>query len=183
MNTREGFVCSLPRLFCSGFEDIVNRGDVLFPFCAAFADWVKGFLEHVDEELLAGSVTETSAAVMLLHLVEVLVVGQILGKVVVGAEGVEVGEHHVALGVAGILDSQVSRIGEHLAVDLLFDGLGGVGKINAVAERLAHLRLAVYAGQTALGFVFGDNRLGQNKGFAVEAVKLLDNLTCLLNHR
>ena len=183
MNTREGFVGGFTRLFCSCFENIVNRGDVLFPFRAFGADWAEGFLEHVNQELFAGSVAQAAAAVVLLHLVKVFVLGQIFGKVIVRAQRVKIGENNVALGVTGILDSQVGGIGEHFAVDLLFDCLCGVGKIDAVAERFAHFCLAVNAGQAPLGFVFGNHSLWKHQRFAVKTVEFLDNLARLLNHR
>ena len=74
------------------------------------------------------------------------------------------------------------RIGEHLAVDLLFDGLGVVGKVDTVAKGLAHLGLAVHTGKAALRLIFGYHGLRQHQSLAVGAVEFFYYLAGLLYH-
>ena len=47
------------------------------------------------------------------QLIEAAVVGPVLGKVLGAAEGVEVGEHGVALNLSGILYTDVVGVGIH----------------------------------------------------------------------
>ena len=61
-------------------------------------------------------------------------------------EDVEIGEHRVALDLAGVFDADMVGIGIHRH-DLLLHLRRRVGDVDAVAEGLRHLRLAVRAGK------------------------------------
>ena len=118
---------------------------------------------------------------MCLQLVEVLVLGQELGKVLRTAECIQIDEDGVALHLAGVLHAQVVRVGVH-GHDLLLDVLRLVGKVDAVAEALAHLGLAVGAGQAQAGAVLGQNDLRLHQSLTVDGVELMDDLAALLDH-
>ena len=118
---------------------------------------------------------------MCLQLVEVLVLRQELGKVLRAAECIQIDEDGVALHLAGVLHAQVVRVGVH-GHDLLFDVLGLVGEVDAVAEALAHLGLAVGAGQAQAGAVLGQNDLRLHQSLTVDGVELMDDLAALLDH-
>ena len=118
---------------------------------------------------------------MCLQLVEVLVLGQELGKVLRAAECIQIDEDGVALHLAGVLHAQVVRVGVH-GHDLLLDVLRLVGEVDAVAEALAHLGLAVGAGQAQAGAVLGQNDLRLHQSLTVDGVELMDDLAALLDH-
>ena len=118
---------------------------------------------------------------MCLQLVEVLVLGQELGKVLRAAECIQIDEDGVALHLAGVLHAQVVRVGVH-GHDLLLDVLGLVGEVDAVAEALAHLGLAVGAGQAQAGAVLRQNDLRLHQSLTVDGVELMDDLAALLDH-
>ena len=118
---------------------------------------------------------------MCLQLVEVLVLGQELGKVLRSAECIQIDEDGVSLHLAGVLHAQVVRVGVH-GHDLLLDVLRLVGEVDAVAEALAHLGLAVGAGQAQAGAVLGQNDLRLHQSLTVDGVELMDDLAALLDH-
>ena len=118
---------------------------------------------------------------MCLQLVEVLVLGQELGKVLRAAERIQIDEDGVALHLAGVLHPQVVRVGVH-GHDLLLDVPGLVGEVDAVAEALAHLGLAVGAGQAQAGAVLRQNDLRLHQSLTVDGVELMDDLAALLDH-
>ena len=118
---------------------------------------------------------------MRLHLVQILVLRPELGKVLRAAEGVQIDEHRIALHLAGVLHAQVVGVGKH-GLDLLLDILRLLGQVDAVAKALAHLGLAVNAGQTQAGGVLGQHDLGLYQRFAVDGVELVHDLAALLNH-
>ena len=99
----------------------------------------------------------------------------------VAAEGGQIDEHGVVLRVAGILASNVGGVGVH-GHDLGLHILLRVGQIDAVAQRLAHLGLAVDAGQAQAGLVVRqhDFRLGER--VAIDRVELVHDLPALLEH-
>ena len=70
---------------------------------------------------------------MRLQLVQIGIVGQIAGKMLVGAEGIEIHEHRVALGLTGVGHLQMVGVGEH-PHDLGAYLVGLIGKVDAVAE-------------------------------------------------
>ena len=98
------------------------------------------------------------------------------------AESVEVGEHCVAFDLARVLHAQVVGIGVH-AHHLLLDLLGRVRQIDAVAEALAHLGLAVGSRQAHAGRVLGQQDFRLDERFAVHRVEFVDDFARLLDHR
>lgn len=182
LHARKRRVRPFARARGAGAQDVVHAVDIRLPPGARGADGGERLLEHLDEELLARAVAQAAAAVVVLHLLKVCIGGQVFGEHAVAAERIQIREHHVALDVAGVLDAQVLRVGEHPAVDLALDGLCIVAQIDAVAQRLAHLGLAVHAGQAALRLVLRDQRRGQHERLAVDAVELFHDLARLLDH-
>ena len=98
------------------------------------------------------------------------------------AEGFQIDEHGVILRVAGVLAAQVRGVGVH-GHDLGFDVLRALGQVDAVAQRLAHLRLAVDAGQAQAGLIFRQHDLRLDERFAVHAVEAAHDFPALLEHR
>ncbi len=73
------------------------------------------------------------------------------------------------------------RVGEH-PHDLGAYLIGLVGKVDAVAQRLAHLGLAVRAGQAQARGVVGQQGGRLHQRLAVQLVEAADDLTRLLQH-
>ena len=61
---------------------------------------------------------------MILHFLQVRVLGQVFSEMIVIAEGIQVSENHIAFRMSRILDAKMGGIRKHLAVDLLFHRLG-----------------------------------------------------------
>jgi hypothetical protein len=116
-----------------------------------------------------------------LDLIQILVLRPELSKVLRAAEGVQIDEHRVALHLAGVLDPQVVGVGVH-GHDLLLDVLRLLRQIDAVAQALAHLGLAVNAGQAQAGSILGQNDLRLHQRVAVHGVELVHDLAALLDH-
>ena len=146
------------------FQDLEHFGFPLLPVRTALPDRAKLFLHHAVQEFLHGDVAESAALIMFFQLVEVRVVRQVLGELLVPAEGVEVGEDRIAFHMARIALLQMSRVGVHRH-DLLPDGFLVVREIDAVAEGFAHLGLTVDPRETETGAVGGqhDLRLHQRR--------------------
>ena len=139
-------------------------------------------MQHVVEELLNLYVTQATAFVVSLQLVQVSVVRQEFGKVLFGAESIQIGENSVAFNLTGILYAYMVRIGVH-GHNFLSDILRFIGKINAVAQGFTHLGFAVNAGQTQAGIVLRQHDVRVNQCFAVHGVKLVHDFLTLLQHR
>ena len=97
------------------------------------------------------------------------------------AECIQIDEDGVALHLARVLHAQVVRVGVH-GHDLLLDVLRLVGEVDAVAKALAHLGLAVGAGQAQAGAVLGQNDLRLHQSLPVDGVELMNDLAALLDH-
>ena len=119
---------------------------------------------------------------MVFQLVEVGVVGPVVGEILVGAERIEIGEHGVALHLARVVHPQVVGVGIHRA-HLLPHVLSRVAQVYAVAQALAHLLLAVGAGQTARRGVFGQHDVGLHEHLAVCRVEAAHQFARNLKHR
>ena len=94
-------------------KDLEYGRDILLPFLAALTDRSEQLFEDGIEELLYLHVAQSTTLVVCLQFVEAAIVGLVLGKVFGLAEGIEVGEHRVALDLAWILHANVVRIGIH----------------------------------------------------------------------
>ena len=162
-------------------QDLVDLLGAALPIGASLADRRELRLHDVAEKLLDLDVAEPAAAVMLFQRFEILVFREELREMLVPRECVEVDEHRVPLGVTGILAAQVRRVGEHRH-DLGLDFLRRIREVDAVAERLAHLRLAVDAGQTQAGAVLRQNDARFGQRLAVHTVELAHDLGALLEH-
>ena len=145
---------TLTGFFSTLLQHVINIVHVLCELFTAQSDRLKLLLHYVVEELLYLHITKTAALVVLLQLVKVLIIGQITFKVLICAECVKIGKYRVTLNMTGVRNLYMERIGEHTHYFCLDVG-GAVCKVNSVAERLAHLCLAVRAGQTHTSLVFG----------------------------
>ena len=163
-------------------QHVVDGGNVLRKFLAALADRFEEFLHDIGEETLHLHVAQTAALVVCLEFVEVGIVGQIALKVLGAAEGIEIGEHRVAFEVPGVTYVDMRRVGIHRH-DALLHRVGIVGEIDAVAEALRHLRLAVSARQAEAGGVGGQEDFRLDERFAVDIVEAAHDFRGLLDHR
>ena len=84
--------------FLQNFHDL---GQALLPLFAAIADGLQLSLHDAVQELLHLHVAQTAALIVCLQLVEVLVLGQELGKVLRAAECIQIDEDGVALHLPG----------------------------------------------------------------------------------
>ena len=116
-----------------------------------------------------------------LQLVQVGVVRQIPGEELIPAEGVQIHEHRVALGLPRVGHLQVVGVGEH-PHDLGADVLRLVRQIDAVAQGLAHLGLAVRARQPQTGGVVRQQGRRLYQRLAVQLVEPPYDLSRLLDH-
>ena len=162
-------------------EDVDDGRDILCKLGATLTDGLEGLLQDGGEELLHLHVAETAATVVVLEGVEVLVVGQVAAKVLGAAEGIEVGEDRVAFDLTRVADAQMVGVGEH-GLDFLLDLVGRVLEVDAVAEALGHLGLAVGAGQAQAGCVLGQENIRFDERLAVDVVEAADDLAALLEH-
>ena len=89
--------------FAACTQNFVNLRDALLPIVTALTDGLQNVLQHVVEELLNLYVTQATAFVVSLQLVQVSVVRQEFGKVLFGAESIQIGENSVAFNLTGIL--------------------------------------------------------------------------------
>ena len=83
-------------------QDFINLRDALLPIVTALTDGLQHVLQHVVEELLNLYVTQTTALVVSLQLVQVSIVRQKFGKVLFSAESVQIGENSIAFNLTGI---------------------------------------------------------------------------------
>ena len=127
-------------------------------------------------------VTQTASSVMSFEFVEILVVGQKLGKMLVGCKCVKIREHGVPFHLAFILDTKVIGVGKHRHNFRLYL-VGRVRKVNAVAERFAHLCFSVDTGKSATLLVAWQKDFGFDKSFAVNRVEFAHDFFALLQHR
>ena len=162
-------------------EDLIHVGQMLLPILPALADGSQLCLENVVQELLDLHIPQAAPLIVGLQLIQPAVFRQELREILRTAEGVQIDEDGVPLGVAGVLPAQVGGVGEH-GHDLGADVLGTVGQIDAVAQGLAHLGLAVNARQAQTRLVLGQDDLGIHQGVAIDGVELVDDLLALLQH-
>ena len=179
---REG-LCSLGAgHFRALAQDLIYLRDVLLVMRSSLSHRLQELLHDVEEELLACTISQSAATVVVLHLLEVCILRKILREMLVCAECVEIGEYHVALNVTRVGDLEMLRVGVH-AVHLLLDLLRRVREIYAVSEGLAHLGLSVSAGEAAACRIFRKHHLRSHESLAVYCIELMHDLACLLNHR
>ena len=100
----------------------------------------------------------------------------------VAAESVEIGEDGVALHVARVADIDVLRVRVHRH-HFLVHFLGGLREVDAVAQGLAHLRLAVGSRETQTCRVARQDSLRFHESLAIDAVEAAHDLDRLLKHR
>ena len=96
-------------------------------------------------------------------------------------ESVQIGEHGVALHLAGIGDVDMVGVREH-GHNALVQRLPAIGKVDAVAQGFAHFRLAVGSRKPAAGFVVVQHDPGIHQHFSIGAVEFVYDLPALLQH-
>ena len=120
---------------------------------------------------------------MILQFLQISVLRQEFREILFPGERIQVSENSVSFHLPRIGNLQVIRIGVH-AHDFLVNCLRRVGQVDAVADGLGHLRLAVCARKTQAGLVLRqvDLRLHQHVG-VIDPIKTPYNLSGLLQHR
>ena len=118
---------------------------------------------------------------MFLQLVQVLELWPVVGKVLIGAERFEIGEDSIALQMAGFVHTHAGFSVRHL-LHLLPYLSSRVAQIDAVAQALAHLLLAVGAGQTACRSVLGEHDFGFYQNGSIGLVETAYQFACHLQH-
>ena len=98
------------------------------------------------------------------------------------AECIQISKDCVSFYATRIRHFDMVRIGVHTH-DLLANFFFCIGQIDAVAKRLAHLRLTVRTRQAAAYFILRDQCGRLYQCLAVYAVEFADDLSCLLDHR
>nr|GEU28206.1 hypothetical protein [Tanacetum cinerariifolium] len=166
-----GFGRHFARVERAFLEHLHDVALVLGQRLAARADRRQHFLQHQFQALLDDGVAQAATHIMRFHL------GQL---VLLRIERVQVDERDVAFQVARVFHAQVQRIRVHF-----FDGSRNLGsggaQVDGVAQRLAHLGLAVGARQAA---DFRHQRLALDQHVAVgNAVKAAHDFVGLLDHR
>ena len=182
--------------FCSRYlaalaKDLVDVRNILFKFVTALPDRGEDVIEHLEQELLDHHVSESAGLVLLLQLVErIEFEADFLAdeafaefrEMLIAAEGIEIGEYGVALDVARVADLKVERVGVH-ALDLCPELVGGIRKVDAVAQGLAHLGLSVGSRQTEAGGIGREHDLRLDQGLSVGGVEFAHDFAGLLDHR
>ena len=90
----------------------------------AGTDGFQAVIENGNQELLALHVSKTSAAVVVLELVQILVLRPEFLKISVFAESIKIGEHSIAFYLSGILHAKMAGVSEHTLNLLLHLFLG-----------------------------------------------------------
>ena len=181
------YICKSPGCLCACnlatfAENLIHLRDILLVDVASFTDRLEYVLHDVEEEFLACAVSEASPAIMSLHFLKVLIVRKEFCKMFIGAECIKIGEYDISLDFSRVSDLKVTTVGVH-AVDFLFHFLGCVGKVDAVAERLAHLGLSVSAREAAAYTVGRKHDFRSYQSLAIYGIEFMYDFSCLFNHR
>ena len=105
-----------------------------------------------------------------------------IGEVLRCAECVQICKDGVALEIARLIHAHTRRTVRHL-LHLLPYVCSRVGEIDAVAERLRHLLLAVRSREAACRSVLRQHDVRLDEHLAVYGVEAANQLACHLNHR
>ncbi len=119
---------------------------------------------------------------MRFQFIQIWIFGQVEAEVFGTREGIQISEYGIALYFARVLHAQVVGVGVH-AADLLFHFLGSVGKVDAVAQRLAHFCFTVGSRQTQASGIVGQQDFGFNKRLTIYIIEAANDFASLFNHR
>ena len=148
----------------------------------ADTDWVEHLVDDAVQELLAGTVTDTTLHILLLQLIQSLELRPELCEILRSRECLEIGEYGIALQMSWLFHAHTWLTVRHL-LHLLPNGLLIVTHVDAVAETLTHLLLTVSSRKTtAAGNLRKQNlRLYQNR--CISLVEAANQLAGYLQHR
>ena len=119
---------------------------------------------------------------MILQLVEILILGQEISKILIGRERIEIGEHSITLHMARIVQVDVLWVGIHRTYLLPYI-LCRVREIDTVTQRLRHFLLTIGTWQTARCEVLGQHDIGLYQYRCIDLVETAHQLTGYLQHR
>ena len=119
---------------------------------------------------------------MVFYFLQIGIVRPELSKIFITAECIQIGKHRIALQMARVGNLDMGRVGVH-TLNLLPYGSAVVGEVDAVAQALAHLLLAVSTRQTArYGIVWKQNVWLYQHG-RIYLIEASCQLAAKLNHR
>ena len=119
---------------------------------------------------------------MFLQLIKALIIRKEFLKILRLAKCIQISKYCIAFNLTRILHTDMIWIGIH-GHYLFLDVLRLLRQINTVAERFAHLCLAINTRQTQACGIVRKNNLRIGKRFAIHRIKLVHDLLTLLNHR
>ena len=149
---------------------------------AALAHGLQELVENLVEELLALHVAQSTTLIVGFQLIQILVFRPELSKVGIRREGIEIGEHGIALHMSWVVQVHVCGVGIHGA-HFLPHFVCRVAQVDAVAQRFRHLLFTVGAGQTACRLVLGQHDVGLYQHLGIGAVEAAHQLARHLEHR
>ena len=170
------------RIRGTGSQNLNDFFRMLLVVRSLFPDRGQELVQHVEQEFFYLYISQAASGVVFLQLVQVLVFRQVLFKILITAEGIQVLEHGVAFQMTRVADLQVSRIGVH-SHDLLFQHVLRIRQVDGISQRFTHLRLTVRARQSHAGLVRRqiDFRLDQH--LAVHVIEAAHDFPAQLQHR
>ena len=110
------------------------------------------------------------------------IVGQVTLEVFGAAEGIQVSKYGIALNLTRVLYAQMVGVGVH-ALHFFLNLVGGIGKVDTVAQRLAHLGFSVRTRQAQTGCIVRQKDFRLHQRVAVDEVEAAYDFTGLFNHR
>ena len=152
------------------------------PVFPALPDRPQLRLKHIVQELLYLDIAQPAARIVRLELVQILIIRKELLKMLRTAERIQIDEYRIAVYLSRILHTQVVRVGKHRH-DFFLDLIRLIRKVNAVAERFAHLCLSVNTRQTQACLIVRKDDLRIGQGLTVNGIELMHDLLTLLQHR
>ena len=179
----KGIRSGLLRLLGALLQNLVNIINILLIFMTTVPDGLQRCLKNAVQELLDLHVAKSAAAVVILEFIQICIVRKELFKMLRLYKRIQIRKDCIAFDLSGILDPEMIRIREH-AHDLLLDIIRLLGQVDAVAERLAHLLLAVCSGKAHGCLILRKQNLGLHKDLTViRMMEAADDFSRLLNHR
>ena len=98
------------------------------------------------------------------------------------AEGIQVSKYGIAFNLTRVLYAQMVGVGVH-ALHFFLNLVGGIGKVDTVAQRLAHLGFSVRTRQAQTGCIVRQKDFRLHQRVAVDEVEAAYDFTGLFNHR
>lgn len=171
-----------PRCLCPFPEHLIHARNILLELFPALTDRFQFRLQYGIQELLYLHIPESASSVVVLQFVQAGIVRQEFREMFRPAECIQICEHRVPFDLPRVFYLYVSRVREH-AHHLFPDIFLGIGQVDAVPERLAHLGLSIGPRQAQTGGIVRKQDFRLHKGFSIYGIEFPDYLPRLLDHR